>query len=126
MKKSKFQFINPYLEELVFQTNSDFNASMEEVEIQNSFQINRSKTENVAKVILTLESNGENESAPFKVKIRVASDFQWEDLSEEMLVDMLNNNAPALLLGYMRPIIANITNSSKFPVYNLPFINFRE
>lgn len=37
---------------------------------------------------------------------------------------MINTSAPAPLLGYMRPIVASITNSSKYPAYNLPFINF--
>ena len=56
----------------------------------------------------------------------MASDFKWEDLDEKTVDSMLNLNAPALLLSYMRPIVANITNSSKFPTYNLPFINFKE
>lgn len=62
----------------------------------------------------------------FKLRIKVASDFKWEDLDEKTAESMLNLNAPALLLGYMRPIVANITNSSNFPAYNLPFINFKE
>lgn len=47
---------------------------------------------------------------------------QYVEISEAML----KCNAPALLLSYMRPIVANITNVSKFPVYNLPFVNFQE
>ena len=43
-----------------------------------------------------------------------------------MVNSMLNVNAPALLLGYMRPIVSSITNSSALPVYNIPFINFKE
>ena len=30
----------------------------------------------------------------------------------------------ALLSSYMRPVVANLTNSSAFPAYNLPFIKF--
>ena len=56
----------------------------------------------------------------------MSSDFEWEDMDESMIDTMLHINAPALLLGYMRPIVATITNSSKYPVYNLPFINFNE
>ena len=62
---------------------------------------------------------------PFELEIKVASDFKWDDsLSDEKVEYMLNTNAPALLLSYMRPIVANITNASKIPAYNLPFINF--
>lgn len=70
--------------------------------------------------------NGKLYVSNFKLRIKVASDFKWEDLDEKTAESMLNLNAPALLLGYMRPIVANITNSSNFPAYNLPFINFKE
>lgn len=128
MKQSKFQFLSPYLEELNFSVNPDYDASDDEIEMHNSFsvQISRYEQESRANVALTLESNLEDEKAPFRLRIKVASDFKWEDLSEEKVQTMLELNAPALLLSYMRPIVANITNSSKLPAYNLPFINFKE
>ena len=129
MKPSKFQFLNPYLEEVYFAANAYFQSDVEtnQVEMQNVFHINvkRSKDANRANVELILESNLDNEEAPFKLRIKVASDFKWEDLNEEVVDSMLNLNAPALLLGYMRPIVAGITNSSNFPAYNLPFYNFK-
>ena len=128
MKPSNFQFVNPYLEELYFVENHNFDANQTEFEMQNSFnvQTKRSKDDNRAKVELTLEINMDNEKAPFKLRIKVSSDFKWENLDGKTLESLLKFNAQALLLGYMRPIVANITNSSKFPVYNLPFINFTE
>lgn len=128
MKASKFQFVKPYLVELNFVANPDFDTENTSIEMQNSFsvQINRSENENLAKVELTLESNMKNDDVPFRVKATVASEFKWEDLDEKSVESMLNLNAPALLLGYMRPIVANVTNSSCFPAYNLPFINFTE
>lgn len=130
MKPSKFQFLNPYLVEVNYVTNLDFISEKNDadVEMQNVFnvQVKKSKTENRANVELTLETNVENKKAPFKLKIKVASDFKWEDLSDERVESMLNMNAPALLLGYMRPIVAGLTNSSSLPTYNLPFINFKE
>ena len=129
MKASKFQFLNPYLEEVSFVTNSDYNVDGDkEIEMKNSFniQVQRFQNENRANVQLTLDLNTENDSAPFKLKMKVASDFKWEELDEKTVDSMLNLNAPALLLSYMRPIVANITNSSNFPVYNLPFVNFKD
>lgn len=76
---------------------------------------------------LTLNVNKENAKAPFMIEISAASDFKWDDHVENDLADnMLHVNAPALLLGYMRPIVANITNSAGYPAYNVPFINFTE
>lgn len=127
MKPSKFQFVNPYLKEINFVTNPDFNGE-DEIEMQNSFNIHvkQSEDENRANVELELEINTHNEQAPFKLRITVASDFKWDDLDDKTVDTMLNLNAPALLLGYMRPIVASVTNSSIFPAYNLPFINFKE
>lgn len=130
MKSSKFQFLNPYLEEVYFTVNPEYTPETNEggIEMQNAFniQVARSKNENRANVKLTLETNAENEKAPFKLRITMASDFRWEDMDETTVESMLRLNAPALLLGYMRPIVAIITNSSNFPVYNLPFFNFKE
>lgn len=128
MSTSKFQFISPYLVELSFVVNPEFNVEDDEFEMKNSFFVNVKKMQNTnrAKVELTLEINMENEDAPFQLKIKVASDFIWEELDGEKVDSLLNMNAPALLLGYMRPIVANITNSSSFPVYNIPFINFKD
>lgn len=127
MQNSKFQFLNPYLTEVHFNINQDFHADDKELEMQNEFQvqIKKSKYENRANVGLILEMNKENNEAPFKLRIQVASDFKWTDLDDETVESMLKLNAPALLLGYMRPIVASITNSSCFPVYNLPFVNFK-
>lgn len=128
MKSSKFQFLNPYLEKIDFSTNPDFNADEGEFEMQNSFniQIKKSKNEKRANVALLLETNMGAGNAPFQLRVKMASDFKWEDLDDETVEAMLKYNAPALLLGYMRPIVANITNASNFPSYNLPFINFKE
>lgn len=125
---SDFQFVKPYLEELTFKVNKEFAMQGSELNMQNEFttEIKKSTSENQANVRLTLESNADDPHAPFYVRISVASDFKWGDMSEEMVESMLKVNAPALLLGYMRPIVADITNSSGFPAYNIPFINFKD
>lgn len=128
MKPSQFRFVNPYLDEISFSANPSFVKGQKPVTIDNSFKVkvDWDKTENKANVQLTLSTNSENENAPFKITVKMSSDFEWEDMDESMVDTMLHINAPALLLGYMRPIVATITNSSKYPVYNLPFINFNE
>lgn len=130
MKPSNFQFTNPYLKEISFTINSDFDVNIvkTDIEIENAFNVNieREENSNEANVELELQVNNENENVPFKLQIKVASHFKWKNLDEETIVSMLKVNAPALLLGYMRPIVANITNASIFPAYNLPFMNFNE
>lgn len=127
MEKSEFQFVNPYLEYLDFRQNSNFSPSHDSVKMENSFQIEVNKSENnEAKVTLTLQLNKELENAPFTLEIKMSSIFKWNKCIEDRIDLMLRTNAPALLLGYIRPIVANITNSSQYPAYNLPFINFLE
>lgn len=125
MRTSDFQFLNPYLKEISYVINREFQL-YDDFKMDNSFSVNIKRNENMANVELLLETNLEKENAPFKLKIKVASDFKWENLDEKEVEMMLNVNAPALLLGYMRPIVANITNSSNLPAYNLPFINFMD
>lgn len=128
MKKSDFQFVNPYLEELTFRANAEFDGKNTDLEMNNVFnvQIDKGNTQNSAIVKLTLKTNMNKEDAPFKLEVCVASEFKWNNMDEKTVNNMLNINAPALLLGYLRPIVASITNSSCFPVYNLPFVNFAE
>lgn len=129
MKPSDFQFKNPYLEELSFEENKDFDIKTSKVQIDNKFTVftNKEKEENEALVSLLLEVNMGAEAAPFKLRIKMTAEFTWNKNIDSKLADsLLQQNAPALLLGYMRPIVAAVTNSSKYPVYNLPFMNFVE
>lgn len=130
MKNSSFQFLNPYLEELYFFPEKDFIIENGSCKMKNSYNVMVTKEEssNQAKVELKLEINMDNdEPSPFKLRITMASDFKWEkDVGEDAVETLLRVNAPALLLGYMRPIVANITGASLYPAYNIPFMNFND
>ncbi len=131
MKESAFQFTTPCLVSLDYVTNDDFDKEKNgnlKFEIKSNTKIDRSKTEtNQAYVELTIEIGEKSNVSPFYIKITEAAKFKWEehDTKEEFIDELLNTNACALLVSYMRPIIANITNSSKYPAYNLPFMNFQ-
>ena len=129
MKESKFQFNTPYLEELEFSINNDFTNKSVDVEMENSFAVYCSKIdncENSALVKLDLTINDDVTDKPFGLHIIVAAEFIWEDLDQEYANNLLKTAAPEFLLGFARPIIANITNMSQFPCYNVPFLNFNE
>ena len=57
------------------------------------------------------------------IENHMVSVFTGNDLDEQ-IDNLLRKNAPALLLSYARPLIASITNASKFPTYNIPFLDF--
>ena len=126
MKTSNFQFVNPYLSELNFIAKKNFNPEGNEIEVKSSFNVNVSKSNTEHKATVELAATIGDDKAPFVIYAKIASNFVWGDLNDETVDNFLKINAPAVLLSYLRPIIASVTNSSQFPVYNLPFINFMD
>lgn len=128
MKKSNFQFANPWIESLKYSENEHFDMQGAEIKMENNFnvEVERAKDRDEAKVSLKLCINASETNAPFSLTVKMSALFRWVALSDNQVESMLKINAPALLLGYMRPIVANITNSSRYPVYNIPMINFAE
>lgn len=136
MKPSSFQFTDPVLSELHYSvnkeslTNNDDDIKIEvSTRIGFTTRIGRSQSEPEASVelgvIISLCDN--NNIELYMLKTAVGANFKWEDeYSEEELDVLLTINAPSLLLSYLRPIVANVTNCSQFPVCNIPFINFMD
>jgi len=111
-----------------FCINEEFESSQDKevkIAVNMGVQIDRSATDNNARVSLTLEIGKKDSEDPFYVCATEMAEFRWsEALNNEMVEKMLNQNAPSLLLGYLRPIISQITAASPYSAYNLPFIDF--
>ena len=131
MKKSNLKFTNPIITKLEYQINpQNGEVENESISISNAFKVNIKKAENKNEAIVELNiviGEKEESQSPFFVDIIMGAVFKWDNSYDEKTVqDLLSLNAPALLLGYARPIVATITNMSPYPVYNLPFYNFTE
>lgn len=128
MKTSEFQFSNPVLSELEFCINNSSNTDGDEIEVSLQISVNKDRIgEREAVVELTVEIGEKSDSDPFYIKATEGAIFRWEENAfngEKDIDDLLDINAPALLVSYLRPIISNITMASKYPPYNIPFINF--
>jgi len=127
MQTSNFQFSDPRLVKLVFEVDNTYEADKgEAVDINVNVLVNVSKQEDVGNAIVELQIELDSEESPFRIVAVESANFKWdpEGFNDNMVEKMLNQNAPALLLAYLRPIIANITGSSGYGTYNLPFINF--
>ena len=126
--ESAFQFSNPSLTKMEFCINEEFESSQDKevkIAVNMGVQIDRSATDNNARVSLTLEIGKKDSEDPFYVCATEMAEFRWsEALNNEMVEKMLNQNAPSLLLGYLRPIISQITAASPYNADNLPFIDF--
>lgn len=124
MKESCFQFSDPYLIFLEYKDNINFDPNkLEDIKINFNNQTEKFSENKKATVTLNLEI-GDNETNPFHINISMSSLFSWnDDFEEEIIKDFLEKNAIALLISYIRPIVASLTSSSRFPTFNLPFMD---
>lgn len=126
--ESSFQFTRPYLANLEFALNSDFDSEKnKEVKIGLNISVNVSKSESTDEAVVSLlcEVGEKTTSCPFWVKAEESAKFKWSaEIGSDMADKLLNQNAPALLLSYLRTIISQITSASLFGAYDIPFINF--
>lgn len=131
MEKSSFQFSNPTLKRLEFDVHDDFvHHGQLNMEITVNVSIQRDMNEdetpgNSAYVLITLSVGSKDNSTPFYIEADEDAHFKWEDgaFNEEEVDNLLNQNAVALLISYLRPVIASLTAACPYPSYNLPYIN---
>lgn len=125
MNNSKFQFRDPQLEELHFEENDSYELGEESgLSIESETNIGE-VSNNSAYISMTLKIGDGSNNQPFKIVVRMGADFMWDEgIPDEMLRQMMEMNASAVLLSYIRPIVAMVTNSSKYPVLNIPFVDF--
>ena len=126
VKNSEFQFSNPELTDLTFHINDSFNMP-DSVNVPQRLTANMfADGDKSAIVKMTLRIGDETEEMPFYIEISMQSSFIWQDsIDFEKAKALIHNNGVAMLISYARPIIASITNSSRFPAYNLPFLAVR-
>lgn len=131
MQISSFQFTNPVLKHLQFKINEGFTKSGKlDMALKVNVSCKREEPEadtssNTAVVAVTLTLGTQDLSTPFYIEATEEASFRWdEQITDSKQIDtLLNQNAVALLISYLRPIIANITMASPYPAYNLPYIN---
>ena len=125
LKESKFKFEKPILKRFSFNENEAFEKKEElKIEIELEKEIERKeKTGGVSFILKTVNSN----EIPFFIEIEMYSKFIWEEeLTEEEIINALEINAPSLLISYIRPLVALVTGSSKYPAWNIPFLDMRK
>ena len=125
LKESKFKFEKPILKRFSFNENEAFEKKEElkiEIELENEIE-RKEKTGGVSVILKTVNSD----EIPFFIEIEMYSKFIWEEeLTEEEIINALEINAPSLLISYIRPLVALVTGSSKYPAWNIPFLDMRK
>lgn len=127
MEASKFQFTQPRLLKLSYQENQGFRKNSDTVDmpIEVKPTIQYTETDTKAVVELQVKIGDKVKGAPFVISVMMGAMFRWKkgDFSEEAIDKLLRKNAVSLLLSYARPIIATVTSQSRFPTYDLPYID---
>lgn len=127
-KVSGFQFKNPRLTKLVFETNTEFVSQNQELEVGFSMENTVKRRDEEAIVSFTLSVfKDQKQVAPFFIEATIEALFVWsaDDFSDDKMVqDLLSINAPSLLLSYLRPHISQVTAAAGFPPLNVPFFDF--
>ncbi|MEG1811903.1 MAG: hypothetical protein RR337_01265, partial [Clostridia bacterium] len=118
MALSDFQFTSPVLLGIQMNVNKDYTPDKEKkvpIHAEANVNVLKVKALNEAQVTLYLSVNKDmSDSAPYVIEAEITSLFTWdkEAYTDEMLNGLLKQNAPALLISYIRPLIAMITNAS--------------
>ena len=123
MKYSDFQFTQPLLIKARFDvlpTDEEFN---QEVSIDLRKNILRFTGKNKAVVSVTISLNKSKTNVPFTAEVEMQSIFTWKKIGTREINKFLEQNATALLISYIRPIIAILTASTPLKTCNIPFIN---
>ena len=125
LKDSAFQFTNPVIVSMKYELNPKYNRNSDTIYTRSIRRnISRSKNSNDALLIVTLNIGGEDSTNPWvNVSLTMAANFHWDDSLTEKADDLLKLNGTSLLLGYMRPVISNITAYSPGGSLNIPFMN---
>lgn len=128
MYTSSFQFTKPVLVSLEMKADEKKMADIiksSELNPVLRIEIGRHTKEPMARVTLHVAIGvGEDETSPYMLKAAMAAAFKWNDeMTDDAIDAMLSQNAVALLISYIRPVISSVTSETQFPPYDLPFID---
>ena len=129
IKESGFRIKIPKLKKLEYEFNESYEKKGSiKLNIQTETKILMKKSDAVVSLELQVfnRSAFDNGKIPFYIQVIMVSDFEWsDDIEEKTVRSLLENNAPAALLSYMRPYISGITSGSGYPPLIIPLLNFK-
>ncbi len=128
MRRSGFQMKTPILKSVSMKVNDDFIPSESDIELALSdekFIDKISETNAIVTYSIKVFNEEFTEKIPFYMEVSYSAEFLWSEINGDDLDALLNQNAPAILLGYIRPIILELSTNSGFPPLHLPLMNFQ-
>ena len=129
MKQSQFKFSKPVIDQIEYNVKSKCDISKlsgRQISFGTNTEIELSEDEKKAIVKLIIQVF-DTEDFPFIINMTMSTKVSWEDdIPDNMRDSILNNNVPATILSYARPIISMITSYSHYKSFDIPFLDFRD
>ncbi|HII4458269.1 protein-export chaperone SecB [Clostridium perfringens] len=125
MKKSVLKFNNPILKELKYKINNEFSSNDNiSLDIKLETKISKSEENAIVEVTLLIFDKEVASEVPFKMKIVMYGEFSWDENSDKELISkLLETNAPAIIISYIRPYVSSMTVGSGFAPLILPVLD---
>ncbi|MCI9615421.1 MAG: protein-export chaperone SecB [Dorea sp.] len=128
MVKSDFKFSTPKLIKLDFEINDGYEDNKKILTDNLNVSLNchvDKEDEESASVSLEIRAGERGSEFPFFIHLVIGAVFKLDVKIPGIDFDnLLQINAPTLLLSYARPIISSITAQAGMKPLNLPFFNF--
>lgn len=122
-KESVFQLLNQRMVDVKFLLNEDGTKQEKNLEIE--VEVKAAPSEKKALVELTVHVNKDMKDQLFNLSIKNQGVFSWKNLTEEEVKPYLEENAPAVLLSYIRSTVTNLTLAAGLTPVVLPLLNFK-
>lgn len=127
MKESSFQLTEQKITKIDYKANKNFKFSGA-LNIEYDINVLSTLIEDgigIVSLEVGVFNKKEFEEVPFVINISIDGEFAWDSsIKEDDLKILLEINAPAILLSYLRPFVSQITLFSGNPPLILPLINF--
>lgn len=133
---STFKFSNPNLVSSILLINKNYKGNLSkvktltfELEAQETPKEDQKDSYQESTVILTVRTSNDikmDDKTPCYILVTMEAKFFWKKgvYTKGQERKLLKINAPSLLLSYIRPYIAELTEASELPVQHIPFIDF--
>ena len=122
MKKSILKFKNPILKEIEYKINEKFVENDRiSLDINLETKISKGEESAIVEVCLKIFDDSDNIEVPFSMKIVMFGEFSWDNDADKSVINkLLETNAPAIIISYIRPYVSTVTVGSGFAPLILP------
>lgn len=128
MKESFFQLKEQNITNVEFIKNNLCNEHNLKLEFKHNIKVtNINEREAVVSLEFSVFNKKFTEKIPFYINIKIEGIFIWKEINDEDLLNsLLYENAPAVLLSFIRSMISQITAYSGYPTLIIPLLNFKK